>query len=189
MRYSRVIAISLFAATAHLPLLAAPLPVSDEPQPYTIINQDVRSVLADFSESLNIPISISDGVEGAVRQVSGSFTPEDFMHHLALNNEFSWYYDGRTLHVTPLVEEKTILLQMGDVSVEAFNRTLEELQIADARYPVIMAGEQGLARVSGPPRYIELLQETFQAMSPPVPATEGPRNLTVIQGGERVTLP
>ncbi len=171
-----------------MPALSAPLPVQDSTQSYTIIDQEVRAVLADFSESLNIPISISDEVSGAVRRVTGEFTPTDFLHHLALNNEFSWYFDGRTLHITPLPEDRTVILQMGDVSVDELNRTLEELEIADARYPVIAGGDHGLARVSGPPRYIELLQETFQAMSPPdritTPADEA-RPLMIIQGDDK----
>ncbi|NSX56766.1 hypothetical protein [Parasulfitobacter algicola] len=172
------------------PFHAAPLALDHRETTYRIIDQNLRSVLADFGESFDIQIDIDTDVKGRVQQVSGEFTPEGFLHHLALTHGFSWYYDGQVIHVTPVQDDQTVILQMNDISLDDFVLTLTELGIADDRFPVVAAGEQGLARASGPPRYIELLSETFQAISLPTPnAPKASSTLTVIQGNDRQSVP
>ncbi|WP_208350343.1 hypothetical protein [Pseudaestuariivita rosea] len=171
-------------------LHAAPLKLEDQEMPYLIIDQNLQSVLADFSESFDVPIDINDDVKGQVQRLSGDFTPEGFLHHLALTHGFSWYYDGQVIHITPVEDDQTVILQMNDISFDDFLLTLEELGIADERFPVSEAGEQGLARASGPPRYIELLSEAFHAILQPTPAAPKPTGtLTIIQGNDRQSVP
>ncbi|MFQ6547733.1 hypothetical protein AADZ90_007225 [Aestuariibius sp. 2305UL40-4] len=171
------------------PLYADNLPANEDLEFYTIIDQDLESVLFDFGEILDVPVDVDEDLTGRVRRVAGEFTPSEFLYHLSITHEFSWYFDGQVLHVTPVNDDRTILLQLNDVEIDTLQTTLDELGIADTRYPIIAASDQGLARVSGPPRYIELVQETFQAMTGSGTAPRPPRRLMVIQGDETEIIP
>lgn len=182
--------LALLLATAGLGsgAAAAPLPGAGEANPYRIVRQDVRQALADFGSGLGIPVAVGDGVDGEVRQLAGIFTPEEFLDRLAADQGLSWYFDGRTLHVTPAALDGTLILDLDGVPIGDVERTLAELGLLDPRYPLMVAEGGKIARVSGPPRYLDAVREAVGAVSVPA-AAPGTAPVQVIQGRERTMVP
>lgn len=83
------------------------------------------------------------------------------------------YYDGSTLHVYSISEVETRLLQVDPLDVVRIDRTLKQMRLFDARFPLRVSGVEGTVLVSGPPRYVELVAEVVArvADSPTRPKT------------------
>ncbi len=83
------------------------------------------------------------------------------------------YYDGSTLHVYSISEIETRLLQVDPLDVARVDRTLKQMRLFDARFPIRVSGVEGQILVAGPPRYVELVSEVIGrvADSPTRPKT------------------
>ena len=78
---------------------------------------------------------------------------------LAETYGLTWYYDGVTLHVYSISEIETRLVQVDPIDVPRIDRTLKQMRLFDARFPLRSANAEGQVLVSGPPRYVELVEQ------------------------------
>ncbi|QBF33413.1 hypothetical protein [Thalassococcus sp. S3] len=147
---------------------AAPLPDGD-PVSLAIIHQDVKDVLQDFSLRIGIPIGVSPDVSGIVRDLKGSFAPRDFLDRLSTRHKLTWYYDGDIIHVTPVSANRTLLIELGLGDFDALARTLNDLEIADDRYVVRRTPDARVARLSGPPAFVNLVEKTVGVLPSSTP--------------------
>jgi type III secretion protein C len=84
-----------------------------------------------------------------------------------------WYFDGTTLHVYSLAELETRILQVDPVDTPRIDRTLTQMRLKDARFPLRVSAAEGQVLVSGPPRYVQLVSEVVErvAAAPSQPKT------------------
>ena len=92
------------------------------------------------------------------------------LDRLAAMFGFQWYYDGETVYVSAYSEANSKLLPLAGVDAGQLWRTMEQLGIADERWP-IHTTENGLALAMGPPRYLSLIDQTLAALLQKSPAT------------------
>ncbi|KVW69977.1 type III secretion system outer membrane ring subunit SctC [Burkholderia ubonensis] len=148
--------LSLLCSLASLSVDAAPIRWRSTEIQYAAEGKDVKDVLRDLAASQNIAANVAPGVGGAV---SGKMkmSPQRFLDTLAASFGFVWYYDGTVLHVTPASDMKSTLVKLDRANTGDLRDLLEQMKIADPRYPVTYNAQQRTALVAGPPRYVELV--------------------------------
>jgi type II secretory pathway component GspD/PulD (secretin) len=160
---------ALLAACAASGLAALPAHAAEpnwptQPLAYTVIDEDLRDVLADVGNKIGVAVNVSAAVHGRVRGHLPDAPPRQFLDNLATLYGLNWYYDGGTLYVTRASEQSSRLLQLGPVPLATLTDALDQLGVSDPRWPVRGATDGGLAIVSGPPRYVALVSETLSSL-------------------------
>ena len=134
------------------------------PYNYVVINQDLKDVLQNFADNFGIGVHLSDEISGEVRGSWPKSSARSFLESLAQQFAFDWYLEGGTLYVTAKSEARTGMLALGPVDFAGFKSELTRLGLFDSRYPLRFSAESNLALVSGPPRYVAMVEETLVAM-------------------------
>ncbi|NYI00471.1 type III secretion system outer membrane ring subunit SctC [Cupriavidus plantarum] len=145
---------SMFAPTA----LAAPIPWRSSNISYVADRKDIQEVLRDVSASAGVAVQISPKVKGTV---SGRFDtrPQLMLERMAATFGFIWYYDGAVLRIYSADEVVSTTIGLSAASTAALRRSLAKLQIEDPRFPIRFDDDARTAVVSGPPRYVELVND------------------------------
>ncbi|MCA6116465.1 nodulation protein NolW [Bradyrhizobium sp. WSM 1738] len=198
----RSVAASVVAAVAAVVALpstthAAQLKLPDTTYTYTVINQDLSAALQEFGSNLNIKVNVSQEVRSRIQGRLPDLPPLAFLNRLAALYNLEWYYDGQVLHVTSARESQSRLLVPGPVPFERLASTLAAFDVADERYAVRPAPNTQLVLVTGPPRFVALVEQTLngliaeeQARPKPAEARVGPPPspretfLTVFRGSQ-----
>jgi type III secretion protein C len=191
------------SATLLLPstALAAQLKLPDATYTYTVINQDLSAALQEFGSNLNIKVNVSQEVRGRIQGRLPDLPPLAFLNRLASLYNLEWYFDGQVLHVTSARESQSRLLVPGPVPFERLASTLAAFDVDDERYAVMPAPNTQLVLVTGPPRFVALVEQTLngliaeeQARPKPAEARVGPpplprdTMLTVFRGSQTTIL-
>ncbi len=156
---------TLGIALAVNPIHAAPLPNGTHELTYTVVDQDLTGVLTGLAEQVGLRINISTAIQGRVRGRMPPSTAQEMLDHLATLYGFDWYCDGHTLYVSSFSEATTKVLPLGMVSAAELLRTLAELDIADSRWPIRVAGSRDVIIVNGPPGYVRLVDQALAALA------------------------
>lgn len=180
---------------------AAPLPLSEQPYGYTVLDQDLRDALRQFGANNGLRVVVSDAVQGRVRGRLGTLTPRGFLDRLAADFGFDWFYDGFTLCFTAVGESVNRMISTGTVTPTQLDEVLNSLGISDSRFTVRPLRGQNLVMVAGPPRFVEMVQQAAAALAsragdvapavppapaaPPVAGAPGGRSVTVYRGREQ----
>ncbi len=125
---------------------------------YAAEGKDVKDVLRDFAASQGIPAMIGSNVSGTV---SGRFhmPPQRFLDTLAATFGFIWYYDGTVLDIVAPADMTNAVIDLDSASVREMQATLEQMNVADKRFPLTYDAAQGVAIVSGPPSYVKTIKD------------------------------
>jgi type III secretion protein C len=159
-----IVAIGLFWLVA-LPAHAANEPPwGDEPFGYVTVEQDLTELLREFASQFGIPITISPNVFGVVRGRLPEQPPRQFLDNLARLYGLLWYYDGFVLHISAIDEAESQIIRLDGMGIEQLTQSLEELGVLDSRFPWRVSPSMDVLYVSGPPRYVELIQSTAQML-------------------------
>ena len=175
---------------------AAALKMPTTPYRYTVIDQDLPAALQELGSNLAIKVNVSPEVKGRIQGRMPEGTAQEFLERVAANYNLEWYYDGSVLYVTSARENRTQLLVLSPIGFDRLKSALDALQISDARFPIRPAPGNGVVMVSGPPRYVALVEQTLAGLvaeeqARPKPSAEAPKvtapkvtTLTVFRGGQ-----
>ncbi|ANW05833.1 nodulation protein NolW [Bradyrhizobium icense] len=161
---NRVAGAGVFLCTGVLTAFGAPLSLPSAPYSYTVLDQDLSAALLEFGNNLNIRVNVSAEVKGRIRGRMPDLPPREFLDRLTNLYNLQWYYDGLVLYVSAANEAQSRLLVLKPISFDAFKAALDALNISDERYLVRPAPGDGLVLVSGPPRFIALLDQTLNGL-------------------------
>ncbi len=163
-----VCVMSLFAVAAFLaagsPASATPLPNPDRVVALSVVDQDLGEVLGELGSQIGFRVSVSPAVHGRVHGRLPAVPAAAFLDHLAGMFGFEWYFDGETLYASAYSESASKLLVLGTIDAGQLSRTLEQLGIADPRWPIRVSSDAGLGLAEGPPRYLALVEQTLAAL-------------------------
>lgn len=151
-------------ATFFTPAPAAPLKLPDSAYKYTVIDQDVVAALQAFGSNLNLKINISPEVSGRIQGKWPEVSPRQFLDWLSGQGNFEWYFDGRVLHISAVKEAQTRLFVLPPITLDQFQKALDALGVSDDRYRVQSAPGDALVKVSGPPRFVALAEQTLTGL-------------------------
>ncbi|WP_308917428.1 hypothetical protein [Jannaschia sp. LMIT008] len=150
----------------------------------------MRDVLRDFGGNFDLPVTTDPGVEGMVLSLRGAFTPSAFLDALATRHGLVWYFDGSSIHVSPAASMRSILVDTSGMDLETMVAGLEELGVWDARYPVVRTEMTDIGMLTGPPRYVDLVENAFSMMTaePEEPPTSRTVPGIVVMRGRAVSV-
>ncbi|MBY3517250.1 type III secretion protein [Rhizobium laguerreae] len=143
---------------------SAPLSLPSTPYRYAVLDQELAAALREFGSNVKIKISISGEVKGRIRGRIADLPPRVFLDRLTDIYNLQWYFDGLELYVTSANEAQTRLLVLTPMRFDALKVALDELNISDERYVVRAALGSALVMVSGPPRFVALVEQTFNGL-------------------------
>ena len=146
---------------------------------YVVVEQDLRDVLQQFGINNGLKIALSDKVQGSVHGPLPAEPPRQFLDRLAQQFGLEWVYDGSIISISSDAEAKTEMIALRDVPFSKLHDGLANAGLLDPRYQFkpIMGGQ--IALVSGPPRYISIVQDVLAALpkektTQPAAAPAGP---------------
>jgi type III secretion protein C len=143
---------------------------------YLAQNKDLKEFIREFAASQGLVAVVPNDLSGTV---NGKFnlTPQSMLDLLATNYGLIWYFDGNVLFVYPATEARSEIIRLNNSTVDKLRQALERLAIPDNRFPITYDARQNTALVSGPKRYVELVQQTARA----VDQNEGARAATEVR--------
>ncbi|NKL24827.1 type III secretion protein [Rhizobium leguminosarum bv. viciae] len=153
------------------------------PYRYEVLDQELAAALQEFGNNLKIKISISGEVKGRIRGRMPDLPPRAFLDRITDLYNLQWYFDGVELYVSSASEAQTRLLVLTPIRFDALKAALDALSISDERYVVRPAPGNALVMVSGPPRFVALVEQTFNglvAQARPQAAVEKPPQESVL---------
>ena len=142
---------------------------------YVVVDQDLRAVLQQFGVNTGLRVALSDKVQGRVHGPLPSVPPREFLSNLAQEFGLDWTYDGSIIWVTAASEVQTQMLPMQGVGFEKLRVSLSSAGLLEPRFQLRPAANDGMAVVSGPPRYITVVQQALAALAAEKAPPEKPR--------------
>jgi type III secretion protein C len=164
MNARRMLATLLLGLAPALPVPAAEMNWGSKKVVYAAIEQkDLRAFLRELAAQQGVGVFVDPEVKGELAAGRYELSPRSMMELLGRTFGLIWYFDGRVLYVYPGTSVESAVIRLNDSSSTQFQRTLERLGIADARFPISFDGERGAVLVSGPKRYVELVRQAATA--------------------------
>ncbi|MGE7956976.1 type III secretion system outer membrane ring subunit SctC [Pseudomonas sp. NPDC089530] len=134
------------------------------PYNYVAQGENLRDVLANFGANYDGSVIVSDKVND---QVSGRFDlkdPQSFLQLMASLYNLIWYYDGAVLYVFKSTEMQSRLVKLEQVSETELRQALEAAGVWEPRFGWRPDTSGRLVYVSGPSRYLDLVEQTAMAL-------------------------
>lgn len=139
---------------------AAPIPFAERRVQLTAREQPVAQFLEDLFGQVDVPVSVSDKVHGAV---NGAFEgdAERVWAKVARSFNLVGYYDGAVVHVYAPSELGTRTLPMSREAAARVRRSAQELNMLDARH-TLRATAEGTLVAAGTRRFLDQVEELAQ---------------------------
>ncbi|WP_440894266.1 type III secretion system outer membrane ring subunit SctC [Aeromonas dhakensis] len=146
------------------PALAQELDWLPMPYSYVAEGESLRDVLVNFGANYEVSVVVSDKIND---QVNGQFEHEEplaFLQQLASLYNLVWYYDGNVLYVFKNSEVQSRLIKLAQTGAAELKQALLRAGIWEPRFGWRPDADNRLVYVSGPPRYLELIEQTAMAL-------------------------
>jgi type III secretion protein C len=144
---------------------AADLPWAGKPYQIVANEKPLADLLRELSASQGTTAVVDPKVAGSI---SGRFSgsPLKTLNSLCATYGLSWYYDGAYLYIDPSSDARSEVLSIGNQAGNAgwLVQSLTQLRIYDPRYPLLVSGRDGTARVTGPKRYVEMVRQVARLL-------------------------
>ena len=136
------------------------------PIPYVYVakGESLRDLLTDFGANYDATVVVSDKIND---KVSGQFehdNPQDFLQHIASLYNLVWYYDGNVLYIFKNSEVASRLIRLQESEAAELKQALQRSGIWEPRFGWRPDASNRPVYVSGPPRYLELVEQTAAAL-------------------------
>lgn len=136
---------------------AAPIPFDERPVDLTVREQPIAAFLQDFFGTLDVPVTVSAGVKGAVNGVFRG-PAERVFANIQRSFGLMAYYDGSVVHVYTPGEVTTRTFTMRQGNARQVISTARDMQLVDPRNTLRVSQSGGLI-ASGNRRFVELVNE------------------------------
>lgn len=164
-------ALAVTASATGLMLCAALTPAAElhwKNRPFSIVadNKKVGDFIRELGASQGLTAVIDPKVTGVI---SGKFSgsPQATLNTVCATYGLTWYYDGSFLYIDRADEAQTRVFPIPKGSASELGRIMQAMQITDRRFPMVISDTQNTVYVSGPRRYIELVQQALDTLSNP----------------------
>lgn len=143
---------------------AAVLELTDEPYDYITVDQSLPSVLRAFGANLGFSVQVSKDVRGQVRGKLPELSQRQFLEFLSRTYGLVWYFDGFVLHVETARESESKVFKLTSITPDRLEKSLKDLNIWDQRFAIKNSPGSDLTYVSGPKRYVDLVEDTIRSL-------------------------
>ena len=125
---------------------------------YHADNASIEKVLQDFASAQGVKLNISP-LSGRVNGKIRSDNLEEFLNRLAIQYRFQWFVYNGTLYVSPLSDQVAQRIEVPVSIVTDLQQALKDLGLLQERFGWGELLEEGVVLVSGPKKYVELVQQ------------------------------
>lgn len=160
----RSLAAGLTALLASLAAQGESLDWPQEPFHYVAQGESLRDLLGNFAANYQGAVVVSDKVRDQVSATFEQPDPEAFLEQVAALFNLAWYYDGAVLHVGKSSELQTRLVHLDKVREPQLRAALQEAGGWTSRFAWRAAAGGQLVYVSGPPRYLDRVEQTAKVL-------------------------
>lgn len=164
MNYLKKIISFLLAAACTFSLEAA-IPWRQKSNFQFAQNIDIKELLRDYFSLQGINISIDDDVKGTINGKFIDLSPEEFLNQIARSNSLIWFYDGNILHIYPSQKIQSRFIQMNERAAVKLLENVGHLGMVSPSSSIRVLANEGMAYVSGPPRYVEIIDDMGKTMT------------------------
>lgn len=156
----------LAAAATQGECVARELPWVGGDQPFFKIaqGQELSELLREFAADQGVPASVSEFVTGRISGQFGPMPAGDFLDKVTRENGVVWYFDGHALFFYRSDELGSRILQVRSETPDDMIEKLRRLDIVSDRFEIKTLPENGLMYLSGPPRYLEVIEEAVTSI-------------------------
>lgn len=163
----------------------------ERPYAYRVIDQDVRGVLSEFGRNLDMPVIVSRQVDGKVHGDIGAATAGEFLARVASSNALLWYRDGSALIIDREADIGSRSYDVRALDADNVRHALADLAVDASPQITRRFNGDGLLTVSGPPGYLDRVQQRLDALRP-VARSAGPARsesgVRVFRGGAQTEV-
>lgn len=139
---------------------AAPVPWQEATFSYFADKQELHKVLESFAQTFGLELQASVAVLAKKDVVTGRLTsasPSEFLNQLSSSYGLQWFYYGGTLYVSRNFETATRSVAASGISLQNFRKALTDLGVVEPKFGWGEVPDRGVAMVSGPPAYVDLV--------------------------------
>jgi type III secretion protein C len=179
MQFSRYLCLCLLhlvlGYSVHSSLNAATPPWPEVKFTHLADRQDLSDILRSFARSFGIQIIISESASALKERISGKFNaanPSEFLNQLSAAHGLQWFYYGGTLYVSRNFETATRSISPQGIGLQEFRKALTDLGVVDPKFGWGELPDRGVAMVSGPPAYVDLVAWAVATLPLPQPAQQ-----------------
>lgn len=141
---------------------AASLP--NRPFEYYGEGEPISDVLMSLASNYDVSIRMSPAITGTLNGMIEAPSAANALDYLATAHDLVWYFDGASLHINKIDEMVSDIFRLNLITPAQVKTTLQELNVWDARFDWRSIAGQGIVLVSGPPRYLELVNKAIQLL-------------------------
>ena len=152
---------------ASLFLSTTPVAAQQADPSYHIIQVPVRSFVETVLKEANARGVISDQIKSTLyaRRISGP--PEKILSAIADDAEIDVFQFNNTFYISDATEATTRLILLDNVGYDYALDALQKSSLILPQYPVIKAADGQALGVTGPPKYIALIEAVIKSLSKP----------------------
>ncbi|MFV0385998.1 hypothetical protein [Paracoccus sp. (in: a-proteobacteria)] len=122
-------------------------------------------MLQDLAQKTDVPVIASAALQGTVSLSNPDGTVGDVLDTLSRQGHLVWWFDGIAIHVEPPADMVSRLIALDGVSVGALRQQMEEVGLADPKYPILAGSGAQMVRVVSPKGYADAVDELAKHMS------------------------
>lgn len=128
---------------------------------YVAEGKKLPEFLREFAASQGLVAIVDKEIDG---NVSGNFkmAPARMLDTISRDFGLVWYYDGRFIYFYPAGSVSTKLIKLTSAPPSRLVASLRSLGIDDKRFPLNIDDKEGTVVVTGPARYVDLVDEVAQ---------------------------
>ncbi len=134
------------------------------PYSYYARDENLQTLLREFAGGFSLSLQMGPNVTGTVNGKFNANTPTEFLDRLGGVYGFNWFVYAGTLFVSRTNDMKTRSVSAMGSSISALRQALQQLGVLDPRFGWGELPDQGIALVSGPPGYVDLVERTVAAL-------------------------
>ncbi len=134
--------------------------------PYSLVaeGESLRNILVSFGANYDASVIVSDKVTDVVSGRFEQSNPLLLLQQLSSLYNLIWYYDGTVLYVFKSTEMQSRLLKLNRVNEKELVNALRQSGIWEPRFGWKPERGGKIIYISGPPRYLELIEQTVAAL-------------------------
>lgn len=151
---------------------AAPVPWQEATFTYFADKQELQKVLENFAQTFGLELQASPAVLARKDTVSGRLTavsPTEFLNQLSSTYGLQWFYFGGTLYISRNFENATRTIAASGISLANFKKALTDLGVVEPKFGWGEVPDRGIAMVSGPVAYVDLVAWAVATLPLPQP--------------------
>lgn len=127
--------------------------------------QPLTEVLTAIATHSGLGVRVSENIAADFSGLLKQRNSFEALNYLAATYDLVWYNDGATLFVDPINAMQSRLFQLDQVAARQVKNTMMALSIFDERFEWRSLNQKAILMVSGPPRYLALVEDTITLLN------------------------